>query len=367
MSHPHDPYPYTPDQAQQHASPIDLYYTRCGAATATGLALRRQQLQAEFAGPGTVLHSLRDSHQLDVRNAHYHHGRSGLFREGGNIPPIWARGQGVDTVVVGITWLDEYQGVLVRADSNIRDLADLKGHRLAVPLHRGALIDFQRGAAQHGYVTALGLAGLTVDDVALVDVETSAWDTREGPRPVRANRSDPVFDALDRGEVDAVFVRFGRGWGLARDPRYRQLVDINSLPDPLQRVNNGTPRPITVDRPFLERHPEIVVRFLAVLLRTARWAETHRDEVIALLAADTGATPEEVVGSHGNDLHRAFTPALDADYVEGLRVQKDFLRDWGYLQHDFDVRDWIVREPLVRAQRLVEADERATHAEAHAA
>jgi sulfonate transport system substrate-binding protein len=334
--------------------PVKLFYTRCGAATASALAIRKNWLQQEFAGAGTELHSLRDSDSLAVRNAHYHHQQSGLFREGGNIPPIWAKGSGQDTVVVGITWLDEYQGILTRADSGIREIADLKGKRLGVPLHRNAVIDFQRGAAQHGFATALTLAGLSPDDATFVDLEAPSYDSEDGPRKIRDERPDVAIEALENGSVDAIFLRFARGYRLSQDPRFHQLININELQDPLLRVNNGTPRPITVDRLFLEQHPELVVRYLAVLLRTAEWAAAHHEEVVQLLIPeDRNATAAEVIGSHGPDVHLSFTPKLTPEYIEGLTVQKNFLRDWGYLKADFEVSDWIVSGPLEQAQKLV--------------
>jgi ABC-type nitrate/sulfonate/bicarbonate transport system substrate-binding protein len=76
--------------------------------------------------------------------------------------------------------------------------------------------------------------------------------------------------------------------------------------------------------------------------------------VLDLLVSEGGArTADEVVASHGPNVHRSFTPKLTDDYVRGLEVQKDFLRDHGYLKADFDVRSWIVREPLAEAQKLV--------------
>lgn len=337
--------------------PVKLFYTRCGAATASALAIRKNWLQEEFAAPGTELHSLRDSDSLAVRNAHYHHQQSGLFREGGNIPPIWAKGSGQDTVVVGITWLDEYQGILTRADSGIREIADLKGKRLGVPLHSDAVIDFQRGVAQHGFATALTLAGLSPEDATFVDLEAPSYDSEDGPRKIRDERPDVAIEALENGSVDAIFLRFARGYRLSRDPRFHQVININELQDPLLRVNNGTPRPITVDRLFLEQHPEVVVRYLAVLLRTAEWAATHHEEVVQLLIPeDRNATAAEVIGSHGPDVHLSFTPKLTPEYIEGLTVQKNFLRDWGYLKADFEVSDWIVSGPLEQAQKLVEQE-----------
>ena len=337
--------------------PVKLFYTRCGAATASALAIRKNWLQEAFTGPGTELHSLRDSDSLAVRNAHYHHQQSGLFREGGNIPPIWAKGSGQDTVVIGITWLDEYQGILTRADSGLREIADLKGKRLGVPLHSNAVIDFQRGAAQHGFATALTLADLSPEDVTFVDLQAPSYDSEDGPRKIRDERPDVAIEALENGSVDAIFLRFARGYRLSQDPRFHQLININELQDPLLRVNNGTPRPITVDRLFLEQHPELVVRYLAVLLRTAEWAAAHHEDVVQLLIPeDRNATAAEVIGSHGPDVHLSFTPKLTPEYIEGLTVQKNFLRDWGYLNTDFEVSDWIVSGPLEQAQKRVEQE-----------
>ncbi|WP_287111461.1 hypothetical protein [Methylobacillus sp.] len=124
------------------------------------------------------------------------------------------------------------------------------------------------------------------------------------------------------------------------------------------RVNNGTPRPVTVDRPFLEKHPDIVARYLAVLLRTATWAAEHPAEVVnLLLPEDGGISAEDIVGSHGKDVHLSFTPTLSEEYIRGLEVQKDFLHEGGYFADDFDIRDWVVHEPLEAAKKLVEAQQ----------
>ncbi|MFL5304923.1 MAG: ABC transporter substrate-binding protein [Polyangia bacterium] len=327
--------------------PVEVWYSRCGAATASGLAIRQGWLDAEFSAAGTVLRSLRDADDPEIRDAHYHHQVSGLFREGGNIPPIWAQSRGADTAVVGITWLDEYQGILSRADSDIQGIRDLAGKRLALPLNRN-LIDFQRGAALHGFVTALRLAGAEATDAQFVDVPIP-------PLPADDRRT-PEVDALLEGKVDAIFIRFARGARLARDHRFHEVININAQPDPLVRVNNGTPRPVTVDRAFLSRHPDVVARYLAVLLRTAAWAEAHPAEVLDLLSNEGGgASKEHVLASHGANVHRSFWPKLTATYVNGLEAQKNFLRDFGFLAGDFDAQAWVVREPLEEAERLFRA------------
>jgi len=331
-------------------APVAIWYTRCGAATASALAIAKNWLQAEFYQGGTVLNSLKESHDLEILNAHYHHGLSGLFREGGNIPPIWAKAQGQDTAVIGITWLDEYQGILTLADSGIKSIEDLAGKRLALPFYHDALIDFQRGAALHGFVTAYSLAGLNTKDAVFVDVE--ARRDRDGP--ASGWRRDWEIEALLEGRVDAVFVRFVRGHRLSQDPRFHEVINLNTLADPLLRVGNGTPRPITVDRPFLQEHPDLVVRYLAVLLRTAAWAaQNPRETADLLVPASGGYTAEDVWASHGQAVHQSFTPKLTSTYIKGLETQKNFLRDWGFLHADFDFSDWIVHEPLAEAIELV--------------
>jgi len=345
---------------------VELWYSRCGAATASAIAIRQGWLQAEFSGGGTVLRSLRDSEDGAVRDAHYHHQLSGLFREGGNIPPIWARANGAETAVVGITWLDEYQGILSLANGPVRGIGDLAGKRLALPLNRN-LIDFQRGAALHGFVTALGLAGAKATDADFVDVLPTARvdgapvgaSDREGRAGAGRGGRNAEVDALLEGRVDAIFLRFARGARLAQDPRFHQVININEQPDPLTRVNNGTPRPVTVDRLFLERHPELVVRYLAVLLRTSAWAERHPAEVLALLASEGGGGDvevKEVLDSHGPNVHRAFKPKLTPEYIEGLDAQKNFLRDFQFLKGDFDTQAWVVPGPLAEAERLAQAE-----------
>jgi ABC-type nitrate/sulfonate/bicarbonate transport system substrate-binding protein len=114
---------------------------------------------------------------------------------------------------------------------------------------------------------------------------------------------------------------------------------------------------VTVDRLFLERHPDLVVRYLAVLLRTSAWAERNPAEVLELLASEGGgANVDEVLDSHGPNVHRSFQPRLTPEYIQGLDVQKNFLRDFNFLKGDFDTRAWVVHGPLAEAESLARAE-----------
>ena len=336
-------------------SPVEIWFTRCGGATASTVAIQKNWLHAEFDGAGTSLCSLLDNQNPDIRESHFDHSIKSLFREGGNIPPIWARAKGTDTVTLGITWVDEYQTIVTRADSDISSIADLKGKRLAVPLYRNVSIDFFRGSAFHGFANALGLAGLGREDVSFVDV---VIESQRGMRNEGRPSGAAELDALKAGEVDAVFLRQGSGLKLAKEhaDNIRLLIDLSDHADPFRRVNNGTPRPITVHREFLEQHRDLVVRYLTVLLRSAAWAEANPEEAIQTIADEDGRVGAAIIAEAYPKLTSSLKPKLTPDYIAGLEAQKNFLRDWGFLEADFAISDWIVSGPLEEAERLVARD-----------
>ena len=85
------------------SSEIDFWFARCGGATASTVAIQQQFLQGEFAQDGLRVASVQESDNREIRDSHFDHRISSMFREGGNIPPIWAKASGKDTVVIGIT------------------------------------------------------------------------------------------------------------------------------------------------------------------------------------------------------------------------------------------------------------------------
>jgi sulfonate transport system substrate-binding protein len=335
-------------------TPSELWYTRCPVPTASGIAQHYRWLHREYAEIGIDLRSIRAADDRSVRDSHFNHSHPGMFREGGNIPAIWARAKGQDTAVVGITWVDEEQVVLTRPDSDIRDVGDLRGKRLGLPLHESANVDFSRAMALRGFVTALALAGEKPDAARFVNIASGDIDLREDP--ATGHPRNAVVDALLAGDIDALYVKGAQGTALLKQHGLRVVLDINSHPDPIVRINNGTPRPVTVDRTLAVDHQDVVARYLAVLLRTAEWANTHRAEVEAAVAAETNTTTQDVADAYGPNFHKKFRARLTPEYRAALENQKNFLRDWGFLAADFDFASWIISEPLTRAETLVEEE-----------
>lgn len=327
-----------------------LWYSRCPVPTTSGIAQHYRWLHRAFAEQGVELQSLRASSDPQVREAHYNHAHADMFREGGNVPPIWARASGQDTVVVGITWIDERQVLLVRDDSQLREPSDLRGRKLGLPKHHTRNVDIARTAHLRGLLTALELAGVARDEVSFVDIEGGEFDLRETGQGGDGNNRADLLQALLSGKVDAIYSKGAHSVTLQERHGLRPLLDINAHPDPLTRVNAGTPRPITVNRDLVQRAPELVTQYLAVLLATADWAAEHRDEAVAALAEETASSAESILLGYGETFHHRLRPSLNPTYRLGLALQKNFLLQEGFLPADFDFDAWIDPAPLAAAE-----------------
>ncbi|MFD5320697.1 ABC transporter substrate-binding protein [Streptomyces sp. NPDC127098] len=334
------------------ALPTTLWYTRCPVPTATGIAADRHWLADEFAPDGIAVRSLQDAApgaDAVPRSTHYTHAEATLFREGGNVPALWARSRGEPTRLIGLTWIEERQVILVAPGSGIRGAAALRGRRLAVPRH-DLPIDFWRAMALRGFEGALASADSGLADASLVEVRAG------GP----GGQWAAELAALSRGEVDAVYVKGAVAVEAAQRIGAEVALELDELPDRAHRVNNGTPRPITVHQRLLDEHPALVDRFLAVLLRAADWAADQPHEVARILGAETGAGPEGVHGAYRAGSHRALHPDLSEDRLELLTRQAESLYGHGFLPARVDVRAWAAPEPLRRATRTHRATERST-------
>ncbi|WP_245687462.1 ABC transporter substrate-binding protein [Streptacidiphilus griseoplanus] len=325
----------------------ELWFTRCPVPTATGIAADRGLLAEEFARDGITVRSLQDLRERtpdsDLPQTHFTHELTGLFREGGNVPALWARSRGEQTRLIALTWIEERQSILVRDDDEIRTPEQLRGRRLAVPRH-DISIDFWRAMALHGHAGALSLAGLTLSDAELVEVPG-----------VRTGQWEGELAALRDGRVDAVYVKGALAVEAAHRYGARAAVDLDAAPDRRARVNNGTPRPITVHQRLLDEHPDVVARFLAVLLEAADWARRHPHGLARILSAETGAGPEGVAGAYRPGTADSLGLDLSDERLALLEQQERFLHAQGFLPAPVDVRAWADHTPLQQARELLAA------------
>ncbi len=143
-----------------------IWFTRCagggrgGVPTASGIAYKLGYLDEEFKGEGLALKTLQEDASEELRRHHYDHELSNLIREGGNLFSIPAKAQGAKTRLIGLTWIDEAQSILVRQGSDIRSPGDLKGRKLALPAFRPAdILENKRGRSIARHQSVAGCKG----------------------------------------------------------------------------------------------------------------------------------------------------------------------------------------------------------------
>lgn len=326
-----------------------VWVTRCPVPTATAIALNQGWFEEAYAAHGYKIQTLQDSRDPNIRAQHFYHDIKTLFREGGNVPAFWSRARnlkhkGYDkTAVIGLTWVDEVQLLLARPGSGLTP-QNLKGRALGLS-NAGGAIDIWRAMALRGYRTVLELAGLTYADVTLKDL-AAPHITWSPDRPRGGTWSSASEDALLNGEVDVIYAKGAPAIALKEKHGLDVVLDINSLEDPRLRINNGTPRPITVHRDLLTDAPELAALYLKVLNGASDWAKVHADRVAGIVAAETNTDAENVRRGYGLQLANSFDVSLSADRIDAFQNQADFLFGEGLIEAPVNVRDWIVHAPL---------------------
>ncbi|MEJ1959517.1 MAG: ABC transporter substrate-binding protein [Nitrosomonadales bacterium] len=320
-----------------------IWSGRCPVPTASGIALKLGWLAEEFASDGITVSDAREG--PEGLRGHSPHDLQALFREGGNIPVIAARAHGERSRLIGLTWIDEAQSIIVRPGSGITEPKHLQGKRIALPAFgqdangkRGSSI--WRGMTLRGVQGALSYEGLSLDDdVKFVELQTPNWE--EG------------LQAVLEGKVDAAYVK-----GAAAADSVRKLglvvgIDLDKLPDRRFRVNNGTPRPLTVHENLIENHFDVVVRILYQSLRAAEWAKTNLKRVHEIYQSETRGSAEGVAAAYRDGFHLSLHPNLSDERLGYFRTQKDFLFLHGFFDRDFDLDAWVDYRPLEAAHKLL--------------
>lgn len=327
-----------------------VWLSRGPFPTGTSIALDQGWFDTVFAPLGYKVKTLQDAQQPALRSQSFYHDIKMLIREVGNVHPLWMRASNLkrssrdQTVVVGLTWLDEAQVLIGRQG----DKPGLRGKRLGLS-HAPGEIDVWRAMALRAYDTALKQEGLTFADVTLVDIAAPPiqW---QNPGRARGAGSEVTESALLGGEVDVIFARGGNAFLFQQKHDLDILLDINRLNDPLLRVNNGNPRLVVVHRHFIDDHPQLVKAFLQVLNAAALWARGHEDAVARVIAAETATTIDSVRLGYTPGGAVNFDISLDSDRVAALQNQANFLFAHKLIDAPVDVADWIDPAPLQAAR-----------------
>ncbi len=212
-------------------------------------------------------------------------------------------------------------------------------------------MDFHRATALKGIVSALATIGATARDVTLVDIDVpERLITHQGEADLHGlSRRHPYWAeiaALATGAVDAIFVKAAEGISIANLIAARVLVETGRHPDPKIRINNGTPRTLTVDASFIEERPDLAAALVAQVDRAADWARANPEETRRIVAREVLVSEEAATAAYGTNLHLKLGLALEPEQIAAIAHFKDFLLAWGFLEADFDLDGWVDRRPL---------------------
>ena len=330
-----------------NTSPTTVYYTRCPIPTGLGIGVHLGLFDQEF-GPdsGVDFRLLQASQDAELLKNHFSHQLDNLIRHGGNIPALWTRARGADTRVIGLSFVRGPQAVLSLPESGITRPEHLRGKRLLLQRNHSAQIDFQYSTSRRTYEAALRSAGLSFDDVTLVEPDLTPTATTSNRSSIgriqRAWYTDGLTPLI-RGEVDVITSRtIGSPapqleflFGLNR------VFDLADLPDEVQRANNSTPLTLTVDAGFIERHRDVLVRVLRRILEAERWAREHHQDAVRFIAREQAVSEQIVEAAFGERLYDSIALDFNATSIAALKDQKDYLLKLGLIERDIDIDAWI--------------------------
>jgi sulfonate transport system substrate-binding protein len=242
----------------------------------------------------------------------------------GNNPSLRLAAAGADVKLIGLSsWVPSNETqVVVAPDSDIKRLEDLKGKKVAYLL----------GTVRHStFAKALKTVGLDIGDVESLNIgiETSGA-------------------ALSRGDIDAIVESTGPVQKLIEKGGGKLIFDAAVSGDPEWAV----PHLISVNGDFARKYPEIVTRVLAADIATARWADQHPDETIAIFVKETGNSENAVRSTYGKGKFYQH-PEITEKAVNALKGEEAFMAEAGLLKGKVDYDTWIDRSFFDAALRTV--------------
>ncbi|MFF2092353.1 ABC transporter substrate-binding protein [Paenibacillus sp. NPDC058174] len=205
--------------------------------------------------------------------------------------------------VISVTGVEGNQNsVIVKPDSPIQSIADLKGKTIAVA----------KGSSGHIFlIKALEKNGLSEDDVKLVQLQ-----------PDEAN---PAFQSgnLDAWAIWDPFVTIETQGG-----RARILESVKTMGFIAPAVMIGRDQ-------FLKDHPDLAALYLKVYQQTVEWVAGHLDEAVTILATEKKMDPELVrtLISNTHYINEPVSPEIEG----AMQSTADILEATGTVKKKVDI------------------------------
>ncbi|MCY8523035.1 aliphatic sulfonate ABC transporter substrate-binding protein [Bacillus atrophaeus] len=229
------------------------------------------------------------------------------FSQVGNSPVISGQAAGISFKEIGLSQDGlKANGILVKKDSGIHDLKDLKGKKIAVA----------KGSSGFDFLyKALDQAGLSADDVNIIQLQP-----------------DEATSAFENGAVDA--------WSI-----WEPYLSIQTLKHEAKIIANGestdlySPGFTLVRTKFADEYPDEVVRFLKVYDKAVAWQKKHREEA-ADLYVDIKNLDKEVVKNVLNNTE-PLNEVINDDIIKAQQETADFQYRTKAINKKIDVKEVV--------------------------
>ncbi|MCS3469270.1 sulfonate transport system substrate-binding protein [Pseudomonas sp. JUb42] len=231
----------------------------------------------------------------------------------GDIPPIFAQLAGADLVYVGSEPSKPHaEVILVRNDSAVRSVADLKGRKVA----------FQKGSTSHNLVLrALSKAGLSFKDI----------------QPIYLTPADAKA-AFENGSIDA--------WAIW-DPYYSIALEEGRSHLLADGEGLGLSGPVyTARRAYAQANAEFIQQVLNELSAAEDLTRSQRQASIDILTRSMGL-PATVIAQYID--HRPASPSqpVTAATIAAQQVTADLFYDNHLLPKRVDIQQAVWQKPAL--------------------
>lgn len=288
---------------------------------ATGIAQARGLFEAEFAkdgirvefpgfkGGGPMVGQALANGQID-------------FAGNGDMISLVGRSAGIRSRLVLPAGRLENAYLLVRPDSPIRSLKDLKGKKVAY--FKGNYIQLQ----VIRILASQGMGEKDIRNVSLLGAQAA--------------------NALKNGDIDAIF---GGSESLVAVDRGLARIVYSTQNGPARFTAQAG---LLVNEDFARRYPQLVARVVKVVVQASQWAsqEANREAVFQILS--TGGRPVPVLRRDyaGRPLADRFSPLLDPFFLAQYKDTQALVAKLGMLRGPpVDIDTWFDRRYLDAALR----------------
>jgi len=221
----------------------------------------------------------------------------------GGTSAILAAANGVPLKVIGIYSRAPKAFTIMAKDPAIQSMADLKGKRVAGP--KGTILHQLLLASQEK-------SGLKADEVSFINMDIP-----------------PGMTAMLNGNVDAALIA-----GPAVSKAQEAGAHIIATGEDLLSATIV----IAVRTEFLDKHPELVKRYLQVHAESLLYMKEHTADVYKMAAEETGLSLEQVEKMYA--LYDFKSGITDND-IKDLEKTQEFLLKNGMLTKTVDIRSMI--------------------------